>query len=376
MKLSHKTLVAGAVIAFAVMGTTFAEGELKFENEISTDTYLIGDTFNDNTRFAGIQERIQGEYTSEKVDINLNLTVRVLGYNVEVAGEKRIRFAFENYPFRLNDSYLKFRPIDTLQLAISTSDGTEKASGSFFPVLDSYSDCGNYTGNFGLLFRPIEKLSIGVGVDLTNYIFSNVNDNDNQLTLNFGAEYEVENIGAFALTFNNVINNFSIGAYAKISAVQAMDIYTGFSFQKNTDMLIQKIYFSNLNNVFWGGGIGGKLLLNAGIGYTGVDKLLLAGELATNLFTEADGYHDLYTGFKAEYDINESFSVGGNVGMFFDIVDSRNTEYLDYRSKTDIYICPGVTYKLGHNTFKAGFIMNFYNDAFYGAIPLSWKYSF
>ena len=96
MKMFHKTLVAGAVLAFAVMGTAFAEGEFKFENELSTDTWIIGENFNDNRRFGGIEERMQGEYTSDKVDVNLNLSFSVVAENVVVAGEKRTRSDFYN----------------------------------------------------------------------------------------------------------------------------------------------------------------------------------------------------------------------------------------------------------------------------------------
>lgn len=373
MKKVNKLLAAGAVLAFAVMGTAFAEGEFKFENELSTDTWIIGENFNDNRRFGGIEERMQGEYTSDKVDVNLNLSFIVVAENVVVAGEKRTRSNFYNW--YINDSYIKFRPVDAFQLALADGYGREYASGSYMPVKDNKVSVGEYTGNFGLLFKPIEGLSIGAGIDFSSYFFSNVYDDDDQLVLNFGGEYEVENIGAFAVTFNNVVNNFSFGAYAKISAIQAADFYAGFSFKKERGTLLWNNYFSNGYSNY-GNGIYGKLLLNAGFEYKGVDKLTLAADLATNLFTEANWSHDLYAGLKAEYDVNESFSIGGNMGMYFDLVDSNKTEYYDPRYDSDIYICPGVTYKLGNNTFKAGFTMEFNGDNFFGAIPLSWKYSF
>lgn len=378
MKLFHKTLVAGAALAFAVMGTAFAEGEFTFKNEIKTDTWLIGDYFPDNRRFGGIEERMQGKYTSDKVDFNANLGVRLYGESEEVAGEKKIRSGFWNY--YIYDSYIKIRPVESFQIGLASFDqlydGREIASGAYFPVIGGSTPYGNYTGNLGLLFKPIEGLSIGAGIDFQSYFINSADDNADQVTINFGAEYDVENIGSFAVTFNDVVNHFTLGAYAKISAVEATDIYAGFTFRKDRAEMIRTRLFSNvLSN--WAQYIHGKLFLNAGFEYKGIDRLTLAADLATNLFTE-DAYssYDLYTGFKAEYDINESFSIGAKSLMFFDITDKNETEYYDPKYKTSILLYPEVAYKLGNNTFKAGFKMEFSDGDMSAAIPLSWSYSF
>ncbi|MBO4320860.1 MAG: transporter [Treponema sp.] len=372
MKLLSKTLAAGAVLAFAVMGSAFAEGELKFENEVSTDTWLIGDTFDEDHHSGQIEERMQAEYKSDKVDVNANFSVWIGSESEDVAGDKKIRARFGGWSS--NDSYIKFRPIDVLQLALATSDGREFAAGSYFPVMDYKIVLGNYTGNFGLLVKPVEGLSIGAGIDY-GLIFDDIVDNSRKLDLNFGAEYEVENIGAFAVTFNDVINNFSIGAYAKISAVQDMDIYAGFSYAKERLTMIQTILFENYY-WYYDRSLLGKMLLNAGFEYKGIDKLTLAADLGTNLFTEANWTYDLYTGLKVMYDVNESFSVGAKSYFFFDITDDVSNEYHDYRYKPVVFLYPEANYKLGNNTFSAGFKMEFNDGNFRGAIPLSWKYSF
>lgn len=393
MKLSHKTLVAGAVIAFAVMGTAFAEGEFTFENELSTDTYRIGDWNDDVSRFPGIEERMQGKYTGEKVDINANLLTKITGYSENVAGEKKTVLEFGG--FWIKDSYIKFRPTDVMQISLAGFLGAEKAKGSYLPVADTNTYIGRYTGNFGLLFKPLEGLSIGTGIDFGNLI-DNRYDNSNQINLNFGAEYEIEKIGSFAVTFNDVVNDFSIGAYAKISAISDLDIYAGFAFHKNFGQLMESPVNSYNRN------IRGKTILNAGFEYKGIDKLTLAADLATNLFNNADhityyddsisdwiysATDDLYAGLKITYDLNDAFTLGCYSYMVFDLVDSENNELYDFCASPLITIYPEMSYKIGNHTFKAGLQMDFAHEyvlvknadrdsIFTVSIPLSWKYSF
>ncbi len=363
MKKVNKLLAAGAVLAFAVMGSVFAEGDFTFENELSTSTYKFGNGYDDNNRFPYFEERMQVEYESEKVDVNADFSLEINGRNYDgVNGKETV---INLYDVNGNDSFVKFRPIDALQLSVAYYWGAEKAAGSYLPVLGyytSYNPLGRYTGNFGLLFKPMEGLSIGAGID-TGYLFQNRYENTyKNLKLNFGAEYEVEDIGSFAVTFNNVANHFGFGAFAKISAVQAMDIYAGLAYQKDR------------NENFYS--INGKLFFNAGLELKNTEKFSLAAELITNFFTEADDTYDLHAGLRAGYDVNENFNIGAKTRMWFDFVDSRNNEYIDYRNKSNFMIIPEVTYKLGNNTFKAGFSMSFSDDIFWGTIPLSWKYSF
>lgn len=363
MKKVNKLLAAGAVLAFAVMGSVFAEGDFTFENELSTNTYRFGNGYDDNNRFPFISERMQVEYESEKFDVNADFSLEITGYNEDTLDGKKTIISLDG-PYG-NDSFVKFRPIDALQLSIAYYWGAEKAAGSYLPVSESYSSYnpfGRYTGNFGLLFKPMEGLSIGAGID-TGYLFQDYYNNRNKnLTLNFGAEYEADNIGSFAVTFNDVANHFAFGAFAKISAVQAMDIYAGLAYQKDR------------NENFYS--INGKLFFNAGLELKNTEKFSLAAELVTNFFTEADYTDDLYAGLRVGYDVNENFNIGAKTRMWVDFVDSNTTEDYDPRNKPYFSIVPELTYKLGNNTFKAGFSMAFRGDNFWGTIPLSWSYSF
>ena len=385
MKMFHKTLAAGAALAFAVMGTVFADGKISFENKISPNTYRIGD-YNGNQRFPGIAERMKIEYLGDKIDAKADISFWLYRYNDDI--EKNSQMAFDGFDF--GDTYVKFRPIDMLQLAIR---GNEKAAGSYFPVLDTKLGHGNYTGDFGVLVKPIEGLSIGTGIDFLDgygFIYNDFAESYDRIYLNLGAEYEFKKIGTFALTFNDVINNFSLGVYAKIPSVKNFDIYAGFTYQhKAGDFLCIPSYV--LNDTY----LRGNLLLSAGLEYRGIDKFVLGADLATNLFVNGNAYYDghyhpsydLYTGLKVSYEINDAFNFNCTGSLAFDFTDSGNNEYFNYCGSPVISIYPELSYKMGKHTFKAGFKMEFdhsYNtvksaerEALFGAcLPISWTYSF
>lgn len=401
MKMLNKTLVAGAILAFAAFGSASAD-ELKFENKVETDTVYIGNLGFDDTlyedqkdyyRFPGIVEKMTMEYTSERVDGKLSLGIGLFGYNRDRDDEKKTllylstRDHFGNY-VNFDDYYIKFRPIEMIQISLNAS---EKAAGSYFPILDDNVSLGNYTGYFGLLVKPIAGLSIGAGINTTSYIINDYDDDPDKIYLNFGAEYELENIGSFALTFNDVLNEFGFGAYAKITAINALDLYAGFSYQEENASLTLKNLTPHFRPYIWVSNylINGNIVLNAAAEYKGIDKLTLAAELATNCGTVKDNEtaFDLYTGLKAEYEINDAFSVSGTSYMSFDFADSRNDSDYNYCFSPLISFYPEVAYKLGNNTFKAGFKMEFWQSyetlkdtdrktQFTAAIPLSWTYAF
>ena len=412
MKMFNKTLVAGAILAFAAFGSASAD-ELKFENKVETDTVYIGnlglddtplDYYNDYRRFPGIHETMKMEYTSERVDAKVELSFGLFGQNGDkwnTTEYKKVTWLYLD-GFDFGEVYIKFRPIEILQIDLNTR---EKASGSYFPVLDANVNLGNYTGDFGLLVKPIDGLSIGAGIDFLSYLINDYDNDPDKIYLNFGAEYELENIGSFALTFNNVLNEFGFGAFAKINAINALDIYGGFSYQKEHANLTLKPltpHYYLRNYTYYGPGVydysvgtysadiflvNGNIILNAAAEYKGIDKLTLAAELATNCFTGADNTFDLYTGLKAEYEINDAFSVSGTSYMSFDFADSRNDSDYNCCFSPLISFYPEVAYKLGNNTFKAGFKMEFWQSyeilkdtdrktQFTAAIPLSWTYAF
>ena len=385
MKLLHKTLAAGAVLAFAVFGAAFAESGLSFENKISTNTWCIGN-YSGEQRFPGITESMKVEYLGDKIDAKADVSFWLYRYNDDI--EKNSQMAF--YGFDFGDTYIKFRPIELLQIAIR---GNEKAAGSYLPVMGSHLPHGNYTGDFGLLFKPLEGLSVGTGIDFRDgygFIYNDFSTSYDKIYLNLGAEYEFDNVGKFALTFNYMINNFSLGIYAHVSAITDLDIFAGFAYQYKASKFL-KIPATILNDAY----LRGNVLLSAGIEYGGLDRFTLGADLATNLFINGDAdydvhynpSYDLYAGVKVAYDITDTLNLSCTGSMAFDFVDVGNDEYSNFSGSPVISLYPELSYKVGNHTFRAGFKMELERtyeinravdrETLFGAcLPISWTYSF
>ena len=409
MKRINKVLVASAFLALATIEFISAD-ELAFKNEISTDTFYAGDISyftkaRDDSgyhRFPGITEKIAAEYSSEKVDAKVELSFDFFGYNNRAYNSDQIRFEKKTIIGLTGivfDGYVKFRPIEILQLSVNSK---EYASGSYFPVLDKNVNLGNYTGDFGLLLKPIDGLYIGAGINLGTVLFSDFKDKDfyydpntdaytdydpDQIYLNFGAEYTYENIGTLAITLNNITNNVGFGAYAKITAIKDMNIFAGLSFQKNQQACINGLETNrrtaydidadvHKTTAYYSYKVNGNTLMNAGLEYSGINKLYLAADFATNFLIEADRAYDLYAGFKANYEINEMISVGGSNYMVFDLADSHSDDNDALPYAPFISLCPEGTVKFGNHTFKAGLRLEFCDGNFLYSLPVSWTYAF
>ena len=371
MKNFFKTL--SLILLLSLVWGAFAQGDFSIENKLETDTFIFGD-YDENHRFPGIKETLTADYSSDKVDAKLEMSFDFFAYNqLDADYNKKLIIGVDDFTF--TESYFRLRPIEKLQISFNSRD---YVSGAYFPVMDRYMgvgkdfdswDSGNYTGDIGFLFKPMDNLSLGAGINLLSYIVNKYDDTEENIHLNFGAEYELEKFGSIAVTLNDVANHFEVAGFAKITAIKNLDIYGGLSFQPDFAYarIPSLLYFTNLY-------MNGKFLLNAGLEYKGVDKLTLGADLMTNLFIVKDWTYDLYTGLKAEYQINDDFKVGGKTYLSFDFVDYIDDE--DARYKTLISLYPEVEYKKGSSTFTAGLKFEFYGDKFLGAIPLSWKYSF
>ena len=416
MKRVKKLLVAGAILAFAALGTAEAEG-LSFSNILATETWYFGNlksleddpiNYHYPHRFPGLHDVMTASYSNEKIDMGLSV-----GCSIEASYQwsGSIPDPEKKLLIDLNDcepsGYIKFRPIDILQISMFA---WQPFAGSYLPVLDCYFGYGNLANNIEVLFMPINGLFIELGLDW-GYIYQDYDpdwDVYERPELFLGAEYKLENIGDFSLVLRDVLNHFGIGAFAKITAVKDLNIYGSFAYQKREDIshhydeydedyigidlsprtdgyryFFSKYYpqhgFLSTGYWYYESGyrcIGGDFITSLAFEYSGIDNLLLAAELITNLTANADNSEDLYFGLKAAYKINKPFTVSGTAQAVFDLVDSRNDEDDDYRFAPAFVIEPKAEYVLGSHTFAAGFKLEFCDGRVGAAIPISWTYAF
>ena len=414
MKRVKKLLVAGAILAFAALETAEAEG-LSFSNILATETWYFGNLKNleDDPiryyyphRFPGLHDVMTASYSNEKIDMELSVGCSIEAW-YQWSGtdpEKKLLIGLDDCE---TSGYIKFRPIDILQISMFAWN---PCAGSYLPVLDCYFGYGNLANNIDVLYMPINGLSIELGLNW-GYIYQDYDpdwDSYPKLELFFGAGYNNENIGDFSLVLRNVLNNFGIGAFAKITAVKDLNIYGSFAYQKREDSSSHyydsfdedaigidlsprpygyRYFFSKhyhpqhgfLSTGYYENdfrNISGDFITSLAFEYSGIDNLLLAAELITNLTANADNSDDLYFGLKAAYKINKPFTVSGTAQAVFDLVDSRNDEDDDYRFAPAFVIEPKAEYVLGSHTFAAGFKLEFCDGRVGAAIPISWTYAF
>ena len=180
MKNFFKTI--SLILLLSLVWGAFAQGDFSIENKLETDTFIFGD-YDENHRFPGIKETLTADYSSDKVDAKLEMSFDFFAYNqLDADYNKKLIIGVDDFTF--TESYFKLRPIEKLQISFNSRD---YVSGAYFPVMDRYMgvgkdfdswDSGNYTGDIGFLFKPMDNLSLGAGINLLSYIVNKYDDTE------------------------------------------------------------------------------------------------------------------------------------------------------------------------------------------------------
>ena len=392
MKVFNAVKVLGAACLFA--GMAFAQEkdyEVSFSNELSTDTITYtkakGHEKDSATVFAGIVEKAEAGFESEK------LSFSVMGeWTFEPV--KSVEDALDDNDVKGNkftltdhDWFIEFRPIK--EFAIGWNDDLF-VSGSSLPVWDDDIKAGNYTTNDGiaLIARPVEGLTIGAGLDQGSF---GGDDDDYKPIINFGANYEYQDMFAAGVAVQNVAGSsvdgdkrkLTVGAFASITAVENLTLNLGFTHNdyegidfglvnpfENFNIIGQNV--ATLGATYEANGL--SLAADAAFNFNGADD---TDEEGLTQFAEADeNRYDAYFGLCVEYAITEQFTAGVTGLVALDL--SSNDDV--FADKADLYFAvgPAVKYALNdHNEFSVG--VNFEKaGSDYQAmnIPLSWTYNF
>lgn len=392
MKVFNAVKVLGAACLFA--GMAFAQEkdyEVSFSNELSTDTITYtkakGHEKDSATVFAGIVEKAEAGFESEK------LSFSVMGeWTFEPV--KSVEDALDDNDVKGNqftptdhDWFIEFRPIK--EFAIGWNDDLF-VSGSSLPVWDDDIKAGNYTTNDGiaLIARPVEGLTIGAGLDKCSF---GGDDDDYKPIINFGANYEYQNMFAAGVAVQNVAGSsvdgdkrkLTVGAFASITAVENLTLNLGYTHNdyegidfglvnpfENFNIIGQNV--ATLGATYEANGL--SLAADAAFNFNGADD---TDEEGLTQFAEADeNRYDAYFGLCVEYAITEQFTAGVTGLVALDL--SSNDDV--FADKADLYFAvgPAVKYALNdHNEFSVG--VNFEKaGSDYQAmnIPLSWTYNF
>ncbi|MCR5317209.1 MAG: transporter [Treponema sp.] len=397
MKVFNAVKILSAACLFA--GIAFAQEkdyEVSFSNELSSDTITYtkakGHEKDSATVFAGAVEKAEASFESEK------LSLGVMGeWTFEPV--KSVEDALDDNDVKGNqftltdhDWFIEFRPIK--ELAIGWNDDLF-VSGSSLPVWDDDIKAGNYTTNDGIaiIARPVEGLTIGAGLDQSAF---SLDDDDFKPVINFGANYEYQDMFAAGVAVQNVagsaienddgdkeLRKLTVGVFASITAVENLTLNLGYTHND-----YEGIDFG-LVNPFENFNIIGQNVATLGATYE-AGPLSLAADMAFNFngaddtdeegleaFAESDeNKYDAYFGLRAEYAVTEQITAGVTGLVALDL--SSNDDV--FEDKADLYFAvgPAVKYALNdNNEFSLG--VNFEKaGSDYQAInvPISWTYNF
>lgn len=336
----NKKLFA-VVAAAAVAGSAFADVELSFSNEVSSDIVNVtipkdGDS---SASFAGITETASVEVTSDRVDAGLEVSFSFNVNDDDALADSKGNSKWANLAgYEIDDYYIEFRPVDILTLGFHDSIFTP---GSYLPVEDDNLGNGNLGSDFVLCLRPIEGLRATAGIDFVSYFG---HEDFDAAKLNFGIDYTTDAFSAGA-ALRDVINNFGFGVFGALTAVDGLNLTAGFAY----------------NDEF--ADVAGNLL-SVGASYDITDSLSAALDFVTNF---GDDGNDMYVGASCAFGATDALelSLAGTFKNDFDADDS-----------SVISVEPGVTYTVGNHEFGFAVSLEFANDETALAFPISWTYSF
>lgn len=246
---------AAVAVAALALGASAAFAEVTFTNTVKSG--IIDLTFMQpqgvQVEFAGVFERIEAEYTSEKLDFGVDAELGLenepgptyMYYNPK--DNERSATKFFDLKWWDLDFYLEFRPWDFLTFFLSDDIYTP---GSYLPVNPMYMASGNMGSDVGVLVSPINGLRISAGLDVISYFGGDPTKDDDVWIdekinsylpkLNAGIDYTYKNIWSVGLVARNILNwspriGASIGLFGSFTGIEGWAFYTGVMFNNQYD---------------------------------------------------------------------------------------------------------------------------------------------
>jgi hypothetical protein len=420
-----------------------------FYNEVSTDTVEAkGSYYNkahvtDDERyqveFAGISEKVGISYDSEKFWFELAPKFSLKDNNQHWASTKK---TYDSSRRDLNNDDLsfawtgldwgvRFTPFDIVDFWLNTNVWTP---GSYLPIADEHVG-GNLQGDgFGVVFKPIDGLRIGLEVPFSADIvsapnFLNAEFEDDRVTkygddgsdtslkgvtkktsdyrfvFNAGVDYKLLDMITIGVFSENILNRDarSYGLYAN-AGISFLDFNVGYTYNGGATK-VSPLDFTDDVKVTIGGHHKANLAVSASFGdFTAQLEALMN-------FFKTQSVYDLYAGLKVGYDLLPGkFNLSLRTGVAYDMGNKTNgdTGYTRYqeggavgapvkgqngvrlakgsvknnkeqKAAPVVFLAPGITYTTGRNTFGAKLQAQYWLDgegSYAANLPVSWKYTF
>lgn len=365
-----KTLIVGAALLLAaslasadislsstfggnednIWGNDFMSWSRKDDDPATTDRDE-SDEFESSV--ANISERLQLDYSSEKIDGRVRLE-----FNADQLSGKDAPVRFRGFA--------RFTPLEQIQFAAGNDFFTKYGvSAAYLAAADDTYSSGKMAES-GLTFNT--KIS-GLKF-VANWAGDSQVDNLDKLGLNFGADFVIPDTVKIGTTFKNITSDDrTFGIFAGLDSVENLVLNAGYIYNANDIFPAKHALQASAAYTFKDAGIN----VAADVVSVLTNEFVKDGETEEYKNSDGDKVYPFYTRVAASYSATENLKVKGDVKLSTLFGE-------DYSTETVVY--PSVEYKLPKKmgSVQAGVRFTFQDLKDNGglqkfSIPLCWKWT-
>lgn len=366
-----KTLIGGAALLLAaslasadislsstfggnedsIWGNDFMSWSRKDDDPATTDRDE-SDEFESSV--ANVSERLQLDYSSEKIDGRLRLEFNA---NNKINGK--------NAPVRLR-GFARFTPLEQIQFAAGNDFFTKYGvSAAYLAAADDTYSSGKMAES-GLAFTA----KFNTFKFVANWAGDSQADNLDKLGLNFGADFVIPDTVKIGTTLKNITSDDrTFGIFAGLGSVENLVLNAGYIYNANDIFPAKHALQASAAYTFKDAGIN----VAADVVSVLTNEFVKDGETEEYKNSDGDKVYPFYTRVAASYSATENLKVKGDVKLSTLFGE-------DYSTETVVY--PSVEYKLPKKmgSVQAGVRFTFQDLKENGglqkfSIPLCWKWT-
>lgn len=366
-----KTLIGGAALLLAVslasadisLSSTFGGNEdniwgndfmswSRKDDDPATTDRDESDEFESSV--ANVSERLQLDYSSEKIDGRLRLEFNA---NNKINGK--------NAPVRLR-GFARFTPVEQIQFAAGNDFFSKYGvSAAYLAAADDTYSSGKMAES-GLAFTA----KFNTFKFVANWAGDSQVDNLDKLGLNFGADFVIPDTVKIGTTLKNITSDDrTFGIFAGLGSVENLVLNAGYIYNANDVFPAKHALQASAAYTFKDAGIN----VAADVVSVLTNEFVKDGETEEYKNSDGDKVYPFYTRVAASYSATENLKVKGDVKLSTLLGE-------DYSTETVVY--PSVEYKLPKKmgSVQAGVRFTFQDLKDNGglqkfSIPLCWKWT-
>lgn len=365
-----KTLIGGAALLLAaslasadislsstfggnednIWGNDFMSWSRKDDDPATTDRDE-SDEFESSV--ANISERLQLDYSSEKIDGRVRLE-----FNADQLSGKDAPVRFRGFA--------RFTPLEQIQFAAGNDFFTKYGvSAAYLAAADDTYSSGKMAES-GLAFTA----KFNTFKFVANWAGDSQADNLDKLGLNFGADFVIPDTVKIGTTLKNITSDDrTFGIFAGLGSVENLVLNAGYIYNANDIFPAKHALQASAGYTFKDAGI----KVSADVISALTNEYISNGETEEYKNSDGDKIYPFYTRAAASFAVTENVSVKGDVKLSTLFGE-------DYSTETVVY--PSVEYKLPKKmgSVQAGVRFTFQDLKDNGglqkfSIPLCWKWT-